>query len=200
MTSVDSSGIDTDTLTSSQQDRRRRIVEAARALAAKGGYDGVQMREVSERAEVALGTLYRYFPSKVHLLIGVMEHQTRQQMTRVDTRPPSSERAADRVLEVLQRATRALQREPGLAEAMLRALMFADNSAAIDVDSVSQMTTDAITRAMVGQDRAASDDDRAIARVIEQVWMASLVAWLAGRTSTSQMNEDFEIAIKLLVR
>ena len=41
-------------------------------LAAEGGYDAVQMREVAERADVALGTLYRYFPSKVHLLVAAM--------------------------------------------------------------------------------------------------------------------------------
>ena len=35
----------------------------------KGGYDAVQMRTVAERADVALGTLYRYFPSKIHLLV-----------------------------------------------------------------------------------------------------------------------------------
>ena len=27
------------------------------------------MRAVAERADVALGTLYRYFPSKIHLLV-----------------------------------------------------------------------------------------------------------------------------------
>lgn len=200
MTSVENSAVSTELLTASQQDRRRRILEAARLLAAKGGYDGVQMREVSERAEVALGTLYRYFPSKVHLLVSVMEDQTRQLMNRVETRPPTGEFAADRVLEVLRRGTKALQRDPGLTEAMTRALMFADNSAANDVDSVSHMTTETITHVMVGPDREATEDDPAIARVIEQVWMSSIVAWLSGRSSASQMNDDVEIATRLLVR
>ena len=55
--------------TSSQRERRRRILDATLALAAKGGYEAVQMRAVAEKAEVAVGTLYRYFPSKVHLLV-----------------------------------------------------------------------------------------------------------------------------------
>ena len=50
------------------RDRRRRILDATLTLASKGGYDAVQMRAVAEKAEVALGTLYRYFPSKIHLL------------------------------------------------------------------------------------------------------------------------------------
>ena len=55
-----------------QRERRKRILDATLALASKGGYDAVQMRAVAERADVALGTLYRYFPSKIHLLVGAL--------------------------------------------------------------------------------------------------------------------------------
>ena len=55
-----------------QRERRDRMLEAAMKLAAEGGYDAVQMREVADGAGVALGTLYRYFPSKVHLLVAAL--------------------------------------------------------------------------------------------------------------------------------
>ena len=42
------------------------------SLASKGGFDAVQMRAVAEQADVALGTLYRYFPSKIHLLVSAL--------------------------------------------------------------------------------------------------------------------------------
>src|SRR5262249_21697473 len=48
-----------DVLTPVQRQRRQRILKAAVELAAEGGYDAVQMREVALRADVALGTLYR---------------------------------------------------------------------------------------------------------------------------------------------
>src|SRR5919108_352324 len=51
----------------SQRARRDRIVVAATELLAEVGYEAVQMRDVAERADVALGTLYRYFSSKEHL-------------------------------------------------------------------------------------------------------------------------------------
>ena len=52
-----------------QRERRKRILDATLAIASKGGYEAVQMRAVAERADVAVGTLYRYVPSKVHLLV-----------------------------------------------------------------------------------------------------------------------------------
>jgi TetR/AcrR family transcriptional regulator, cholesterol catabolism regulator len=184
----------------SQRERRQRILEAARVLASKGGYDGVQMRDVADRAEVALGTLYRYFPSKVHLLVALMQDETARLAERLDRRPVEGATAADRVTAALTRGIKGLQREPALAEAMTRALMFADASAAADVHSVTELTTRAITTAMQGPDRAPSEDDDAIARVIEQVWLSSMLAWLSGRSSTAQLTEDIQIAARLLLR
>ena len=75
------------TLTESQQARRTRMLQAAEELAVQGGWDGVQMREVAQRAEVALGTLYRYFPSKEHLLVSVMLDEVGQLADRLSVRP-----------------------------------------------------------------------------------------------------------------
>ena len=55
-----------------QRERRKRILDATLAIASKGGYEAVQMRAVADRADVAVGTLYRYFPSKVHLLVSAL--------------------------------------------------------------------------------------------------------------------------------
>ena len=57
-----------DALTKSQAARRQRVLVAALELGADGGYDAVQMRDVATTAGVALGTIYRYFSSKDHLL------------------------------------------------------------------------------------------------------------------------------------
>jgi len=58
-----------------QRERRRRILQATIEIASKGGFDAVQMRAVTQRADVALGTLYRYFPSKIHLLVSALGAQ-----------------------------------------------------------------------------------------------------------------------------
>ena len=189
-------------LSRSQVERRKRILDAATVLASKGGYDAVQMRDVAERADVALGTLYRYFPSKVHLLVTIMHEQTQQLTQRLDRRPPKGDTAADRVLEVLSRATRALQRDPQLADAIIRALMFADASAAAEVNAVNAIMTEAIISSIRGSNGASlsAEEGRAVARVLEQVWWANILAWLSGRSSARQMTEDLGVAARLLLR
>ena len=66
-------------LTTSQAARRGRVIEAALTLGADGGYDAVQMRDVATTAGVALGTIYRYFSSKDHLLAEVRARLRQQQ-------------------------------------------------------------------------------------------------------------------------
>jgi AcrR family transcriptional regulator len=50
------------------------IIEAARMLAVESGLSAVQIAPVAERAGVAAGTVYRYFPSKEDLVAAVIGH------------------------------------------------------------------------------------------------------------------------------
>lgn len=52
--------------------RRQRIVDAAKELLRVNDYDAIQIRDVAAEANVALGTLYRYFQSKEHLYANVV--------------------------------------------------------------------------------------------------------------------------------
>src|SRR5919197_5459440 len=164
-----------------QRDRRKRILDATIALASKGGFEAVQMRAVAERADVALGTLYRYFPSKIHLLVCGLIREFGRAVERFERTTIPGETAADRVLYVLARNTRSLQREPRLTEAMTRAFMFADTSVASEVVEVGRLTERMLTKAM-GVDEP-SDEDKATARVVGDVWLPTLVAWVTRRAS-----------------
>ncbi|MFI6443757.1 TetR family transcriptional regulator [Kitasatospora sp. NPDC050543] len=180
-----------------QAERRLRILRAAAALAGRGGYEAVQMREVAESAQVALGTLYRYFPSKVHLLVAVMQEQLQLLLEQVRRHPPTEADPALRVAETLTRAFHALQREPLLAEAMVRALSFADRSVSAEVDQVGGLTAQIILDA-IGQAGPPSEGQRAAVRVIEHTWHSALVAWLSGRASIAEVRADLRTAARLL--
>src|SRR3712207_5825320 len=101
-----------------QRDRRRRILDATIALAAQGGFDAVQMRAVAERADVALGTLYRYFPSKIHLLVSALGREFERANASMGDRSIPGDTASERVIFVLRKTTRGLQGDPHLTEAL----------------------------------------------------------------------------------
>jgi TetR/AcrR family transcriptional regulator, cholesterol catabolism regulator len=195
------------TLTAAQVERRRRIVDAAVQLAREGGYDAVQMREVAAIADVALGTLYRYFPSKEHLLVSILLDQVQVLGRLVQRHPPEARDAHGRVVEVMRRATRALQAEPRLTAATLRAFVSPDPSIAVAVRAAEQATTDVIVSVLQPAGAAASGAApvpplpaaRAVARYLQYIWMASLTSWINGTSRPEQVEADLTEAAALLL-
>ncbi|MEV3928548.1 MULTISPECIES: TetR family transcriptional regulator [unclassified Streptomyces] len=183
-------------LTERQEARRRGILQAGAQLAGRGGFEAVQMREVADAAGVALGTLYRYFPSKVHLLVAIMQDQLQHLHITLRRQPPAGQDAAQRVAETLLRAFRALRRDPHLADAMVRALTFADRGVSPEVDAVSRLTTAIVLDAMGLEDP--TQEQLAVVRVIEHTWHSALITWLSGRESIAQVKRDIETVCGLI--
>ena len=206
-------GVVDDLGSAAQRERRQRILDATIQLASSGGFDAVQMRAVAERADVALGTLYRYFPSKIHLLVSALAREFERAEITLRDRPVPGDTSADRVIHVLKKTTRGLQGDPHLTEALTRAFMFADASVAAEIHAVGMLLTRMLTRAMhpeaaagppagdPADDRAeVSEEDIAIARVIGDVWLSALVAWVTGRSSAAETAQHMETAVRLLLR
>jgi AcrR family transcriptional regulator len=184
--------------TAAQRARRARIIAATLALAARGGFEAVQMREVAERSEVALGTLYRYFPSKIHLLVSAMGSEVERLSGRLQKRQAPGATRAERVSFVLERSTRSLQRDPLLTEAMVRAMMAADPSLAPEVTAIRQGMSDLIVQAMRNGGQP-QEHDVEIAAILQDVWFARQIAWLGGRIDATDVWRDIHQAIVLVV-
>jgi TetR/AcrR family transcriptional regulator, cholesterol catabolism regulator len=185
-----------------QRERRRRILDATISLASEGGFDAVQMRTVADDAEVALGTLYRYFPSKIHLLVSALGREFEQAEQRTAQRAIPGETPHERVMFILSRTTKMLQKQPLLTEAMVRAFMFADASVAGEIHDVGMRLTTMISRAMTGspEHSEATEEEAAIIRVISDVWLAALVGWVTGRTAAEDVEKQMDVAVGLLLR
>lgn len=184
-------------LTKSQAARRQRVVSAALSLGADGGYDAVQMREVASSAGVALGTIYRYFSSKDHLLAEAQVEWLLDLQRRVSRKPPSGERVADRVVEVLRRATRAMEQEPRLAEALIMALTSNDPHAARCQRETGDVITQIMASSFPKDFEAAVRDD--IVRVLGHVWFSSLIGWVNRWYGFDHVGEEVELAAHLLL-
>ena len=183
-----------------QRERRKRILDATIALASQGGFDAVQMRGVAEQADVALGTLYRYFPSKIHLLVSALGREFERVEAALRDKPVPGDDAADRVIWVLKKTTRGMQGDPHLTEALTRAFMFADASVATEIHNVGMLLTSMLTRAMHPGRTDLTSDDVAVARVLGDVWLSALVGWVTGRSNAEEVSVQIEVAVRLLLR
>jgi AcrR family transcriptional regulator len=188
--------------TDAQRERRARILDAAIALASRGGFEAVQMRAVAEDADVALGTLYRYFPSKIQLLVSALARELERAAAALRDKPAVGASAADRVLLVLEGATRRMQADPHLTEALTRAFMFADASVQAESNAVGRLTTVMLTGAMrpTATPEELTGEDAAIAKVLGDVWFSALVGWVTGRTGADDVVPQIEVAVRLLLR
>ncbi|MGV0993506.1 MAG: cholesterol catabolism transcriptional regulator KstR [Mycobacterium sp.] len=179
-----------------QRERRKRILDATLAIASKGGYEAVQMRAVADRADVAVGTLYRYFPSKVHLLVSALGREFERIDAKTDRSAVATGSPYQRLSFMIGKLNRAMQRNPLLTEAMARAYVFADASAAGEVDHVEKIIDSMFARAMSDEP---TEDQFHIARVISDVWLSNLLAWLTRRASASDVSKRLDLTVRLLI-
>lgn len=188
--------IDTETLTPNQAARRTRVLEAALSLAAEGGYDAVQMRDVARRAQVALGTIYRYFASKDHVLAACQLENWRAMRTRLVGRPLNGSTAADRVADLFHRMMRPVERDPLQAAALVTACSSPDPAVRDCQVEMIALQDEIFTDAMGELDPVRKEQ---IASTLRQVWFATLLGWVNGWTDADSVSRDFEVAVRLLL-
>jgi AcrR family transcriptional regulator len=99
---------------------RRRITVAARELIAEGGFVAAQIAPVAGRAGVAVGTVYRHFPSKSELFAEVFREASQHEVDAMrEAVEASAGPAAERVAAGIEAFARRALRGKRLAWALL---------------------------------------------------------------------------------
>ncbi|MEQ8840955.1 MAG: TetR/AcrR family transcriptional regulator [Acidimicrobiales bacterium] len=184
-------------LTEKQEQRRRRVLLAAIELAAEGGYDGVQMRAVAERADVALGTVYHYFSSKDHLLAASMTEWLSGLEASVARRPAGGATTLERVLDILGRTTRAMAENPKVSAAVIGGLIAEGPHGAPSQETLHVMFS-AMLRSAFTADYPAERREKII-RSLEHIWFSELIAWKNGWNPYDQGARELEDAAELFL-
>jgi len=188
--------------------RMRRIVDAAVELADEGGFQAVRLRDVAEKSEVALGTLYKYFRSKEDLLLFALNEEVARLEAGMVSSPADGNTPLARVGDVFERATAGILAKPQFATAVLRAVAVGDPETALKIASLQLRVTRLIVAAIHGygpdlsaplQDSAGSAHEQALAFALQQVWFASLVGWSAKLHPESAIIEQVHSAATMLL-
>ncbi|MDH3754269.1 MAG: TetR family transcriptional regulator [Acidimicrobiia bacterium] len=184
-------------LTIRQTERRARVLRAAAELAAEGGYDSVQIREVAARAEVALGTVYHYFESKDDLLAALLLEWLRRFETQLSDEPPVGATVADRVSDVFGRGVVSMGANPDVSAALMMGLSSPGEASAAHQAQLHRTLTSALGLAF--DDDFDPGQQARIIRTLEHVWYSGLLGWIYGWMPYEQAASELDDAIHVLL-
>lgn len=183
-------------LSGAQRERRDRIIDAGLALLRTHDHSQIQMKDVAAEAEVALGTVYRYFQSKDHLFAEVLAAWSSQLRDNVERRPLKGSTNAERLTDVLQRSMRAFQAWPQLARVVM-ALEASEDPFTREIFARNMArNTDIYIEAVDG---LPDDVTREVVRVATSVFDLQLRQWVVGAQSIVEVYDRISRAVWVIL-
>jgi AcrR family transcriptional regulator len=162
-----------------KEETRRRITMSALELFHEKGFDAATVDEITERADVAKGTFFNYFPRKEAVLQALsdewMEHAEAHAAHHGRT-------SAERILAIFGGAAEAYGEDRALARMLVRVSMERMVCPEPDVarSGLYRAVTEAIQRGQErGEFRPEVEPD-AVFGVIASVFMGTLLWWVGG--------------------
>lgn len=177
--------------TALQQERCDRALAAAAKLGARHDFEHVQMQEVAAEAGIAIGTLYRYYPSKHHLFAGVLSRNVAALRPSAPSTPPTDPAAA--VADFMAATCRSMLRHPRLARAMINSVNAVRSEAGDESDTTMR---DRILHVAGITDP--TESDLRLARLVEQCAYGVLTWAVAGESTAAEAESDLRRACLLL--
>ena len=188
-------------MTSRQLVRRAQLIEAVIDLVREVGPGVIQMRDVAERSGIALGTVYRYFSSKEHLLAVALcdwqERLTRRVlMPRAGEEAEVSEDLTERVLSYVRKEVRGFARNPKIAELMVQVHVSSDPYARDALARMAAINDQVMEKLLEG---VPPERIEPIKYALGAVLMNSLTYWVTGRTTLPDMTHQVESVTRLVL-
>ncbi|MEV7928015.1 TetR/AcrR family transcriptional regulator [Kitasatospora sp. NPDC088779] len=199
MTKVDLSPRPVEAMSPRQLERRGSLIAAALALVNEIGVERLQMKQVCERSGVALGTAYRYFSSKDHLLAAAIAEWHRLLLADLvaELRGPRAGRGAtDRAVRFVRGGMRAYQRQPELARLRVAVAASTDPFASETLQGMARADSTALQAVTTEVPAAASD---LVRHIVAHAWQGELTAWVTGRTTLGDARRRLEDVVRLVL-
>ncbi len=164
-----------------KRERRDRIAAAAGAVFAEKGYDAATTREIAERADVSIGTLFAYAPDKRALLALVFRDALRTLTAESFAAVDPDEPVLDQLTAVFSARYALWGADPALARHAVRETMALTYDGTPPPETELRAALHGLVRA--NQLRGALDpwvEAALIARMIVDIYLSENRSWLAG--------------------
>ncbi len=168
------------------------------------GPESLQMKDVSERTRISLGTVYRYFTSKEQLLAAawVAWHQRLSEKVLADLQKAARERSpgekgvCERVVAFVHREMRAFQRNPNFARLVVHLEACADPYVSETLAEVGEENERVMLALMDG---VPEEKARTAHLAISATLHSCLIYWTTGRMTMPQAMRKLEAVTRLVL-
>ena len=170
-----------------QQLRYARMLEAAAGFARKG-LESVTLSEVAAKADVPLGTLYRYFPSATHLMLALYRKQLGE--LQVGTWPGAGNIRVHALAGVTMEIFHMRVMQPAVEQCLSRGSYQKDSDITVLLREIDAIAEQAVTVA---------SGDAAKSRILLLTVAGLVQSVRSRRLSLFEAEEDLKRACSLLV-
>jgi TetR/AcrR family transcriptional regulator, cholesterol catabolism regulator len=181
-------------VTEAQRARYQRMVDVAAMLVTTGGEDAVQMSEMPALAEVSLATLYRYFPSKEHLLYAVVHQHLEALLARARPAQRAGLTVRDRVAHTLLRSFEFDQRVPTMGSVVRRLIRLSDPAFRAERIRAGALQFDIVLRVA----EPMTEQQRQVLWVVLSAAGNAIEGWMVGAVSANEVRFAIFSACRLL--
>ena len=176
-------------LETQKNERRQRILAAARTMLETHGYEGVTMRALADESRVSVPTLYNLFGGKDPLLLAAVEERFNQLLASASH--TSRHRGLERCLAVLEAMNRQLAEAPRYSRSMIQMFLLAPNTRLTSARMAAALGVrlGEVLRELAGEGLLASwAEPGALAQRMTSHYLASVMTW----ASTPQNQATLE--------
>lgn len=171
-------------------ERRSRILAAARELISEGGFDGLTMRQLAERARVSVPTVYNLIGNKFLLLEALLRAQVAEALAAL-ARLPRTPSAIDYIEQMPGVAHDVLLANPGYTRALIHIFLTSEDSAparrVLDAQSMALMA-EAVRSAQRSGELCAWADADLVAESMYAIYCHALIGWGSGEIEEDELR------------
>ena len=184
-----------------KEDKRRRILAAARELFVERGVSGVTTQQIADRADVAVGTLFLYASTKAELLIMVQNEKFAtaidEGLSAATVAEQAGAAAQEVIFAIVHPVVRCIREQVENGRTYLHELVFGDPTEPHRREglSLSLRLEGGLINVLTRDGTITSAEASTLARVITSVIHVSTTATLYSHRTPTEVIEDICVQI-----
>jgi len=182
-----------------QEEKRRRILEAAVRAFARKGYHACRVGEIASEAGVAYGLVYHYFTSKDEILETIFRDTWTQMLTAIEAVEAEGAPAAEQLRKVAAIVLRTWKHDPDLVRVLVREVTRSPHiqREVAEIEQAYAALQRIVERGQQSGEFRADLDARLAALIVYGALEELLTSWVMGQLNGS--DEDVDRAERTVV-